>query len=190
MIETPRLYLRDHVPDDADGVFVWRSDPEVMRFLGGVRDENASSVREFLESIAPKYARWHEQGLSYCAMGAVEKSSGELVGTALFKPLPSSNGGGDTNDLEIGWHLRRAEWGRGYATEMGVAMRDLAFETTAIDVVHAVVHEDNVASQRVAERVGLRFVERTDRYYEKVVRDYQITRDEWRALVGTSPSRA
>lgn len=185
-IQTERLVLRDYVPDDAEAALVINGDPEVMHFLGGVQHATVAAQRAFLEMVAAKYAAYRARGLPYCAMAAFEKVSGALVGTALFKPLPFIAPGAteriDTDELEIGWHLARAVWGRGYASEMGRAMRERAFETTSIDVLHAVVDPGNVRSERVAERMGMRRVGTTDRFYGKTLQDFQLTRAEWQAI--------
>jgi RimJ/RimL family protein N-acetyltransferase len=61
--------------------------------------------------------------------------------------------GGDT---EIGWRLRRAAWGKGYATEGAVAVRDQAFETLGITSLVSLIQPGNAASARVAEKLGMR----------------------------------
>ena len=185
-IETERLLLRDYTPDDAEAMLVIDSDPEVMHFLGGVQRRTVAEQRAFLELVCAKYTRYRDRGLPYCAMGAFESATGTLVGTALFKPAPYVAPGTtervDTDELEIGWHLARAAWGKGYATELGRAMRDRGFTTTGVDELHAVIHDGNVKSERVAERLGLSRVGTTTRFYGENLSDYRITRAEWERL--------
>src|SRR6266540_2375136 len=54
---------------------------------------------------------------------------------------------------EIGYHVVRAEWGHGYATEAALAARDWLFRETTWDRVVSIVDPANTASRRVAERV-------------------------------------
>jgi RimJ/RimL family protein N-acetyltransferase len=182
-IETERLVLRDYTPDDAEGALVMYADPDVMRFLGGVQQRTVPELRAWLETICSKYDAYRARGLAWCAMAALEKASGMLIGTALLKPLPSIAPGStervDTDEIEIGWHLSRAAWGRGFASEIGRAMRDRAFTTTSINVVHAVVDPANVRSERVAERIGMLLAGTTDRFYGKTLLDYRVTREVW-----------
>ncbi|AKF11694.1 GNAT family N-acetyltransferase [Sandaracinus amylolyticus] len=184
-IETARLFLRDYTPDDAEAMLVIDGDPEVMHFLGGVQRRTVAEQRAFLEKVCAKFDGYRARGLPYCAMGAFERDTGALIGTALFKPLPFMTPGSeervDTDDLEIGWHLARAAWGKGYATEFGAAMRERAFTTTAIDEVRAVVDPGNVRSERVASRLGLRQVGITERYYARTLTEFVLTRAEWEA---------
>ena len=77
----------------------------------------------------------------------------------LLRPLPP-----DEEDVEVGWHLHPAVWGRGYATEIGRAAAKRAFET-GIDEVFAIVRPGNERSSQVARRLGMSYVGRTDKYW-------------------------
>ena len=62
-----------------------------------------------------------------------------------------SHGRGD-----FSWAFARAEWGRGYATEAASALRDWGFEACALEKLAARLDPRNVASRRVAEKLGMR----------------------------------
>ncbi len=55
---------------------------------------------------------------------------------------------------EVGWGIVRAHWGKGYATEAAAAAIDWVFEELGWDEVIHVIAPDNVASQRVAAKLG------------------------------------
>jgi len=59
-------------------------------------------------------------------------------------------------EIEIGWRLRPEAWGRGIATEAASALLTHAFGTLGLERVSAVIHADNIASQRVATKIGMR----------------------------------
>jgi RimJ/RimL family protein N-acetyltransferase len=61
---------------------------------------------------------------------------------------------------ELGWRLARSAWGRGLATEAALAAREHAFATLGVPELISLVHPDNVRSQRVAHKLGMR-VDRT-----------------------------
>ena len=61
------------------------------------------------------------------------------------------------HETEIGFRLRRADWGRGFATEAAMAVRDHAFNQLRLSKLIATIDPANVASVRVAEKVGLRY---------------------------------
>ena len=64
--------------------------------------------------------------------------------------------------LEVGWTLGKEYWGQGYATEAARAALAYAFVTQNVDRMISVIHIDNVASQKVAARLGETKGERRD----------------------------
>ena len=62
-------------------------------------------------------------------------------------------------ELEVGYHVRSADQGHGYATEAALACRDFARDTLQVPQLLAIIHPDNQASRRVAQKLGMRFRE-------------------------------
>jgi RimJ/RimL family protein N-acetyltransferase len=58
--------------------------------------------------------------------------------------------------VEIGWRLDPAYWGRGLATEAADAVLRDGFERLGLGRIISIIHRDNTASRRVAEKIGLR----------------------------------
>ena len=120
------------------------SDPEVMRFsLSGpcTREESDARVRSMIE---------HQERHGLSKWGVEECASGLLVGDCGVQLLE----GGP--DVELGFHLRRSAWGRGYATEAARACLDAAFAGLGLEEVIAIVAPGNAASVRVLEKIGMR----------------------------------
>ncbi len=79
-----------------------------------------------------------------------EKATGAVVGRAgTHRPERA-----DWPGLEIGWTLHPAHWSKGYATEAGAAAREWALANHADDALYSCIRIDNLASQRVATRLG------------------------------------
>lgn len=153
-LETDRLLLRDFEREDAGPVHYWHRDPEVMTYLGGVTHPELPEFQAFMDTIVAKYERYRAQELPWSALVVLERESWRPVGTGLLKPIPDVDGN-DMDEIEIGWHLARHTWGRGYATEMGRALLDAAFTIARLDHINALVDENNHASARVCERLGM-----------------------------------
>jgi RimJ/RimL family protein N-acetyltransferase len=62
------------------------------------------------------------------------------------------------NWLEIGWALRRKFWGHGYASEVGRAGLEFAFDVLGVHAVVSCTVRHNVRSRAVMERIGMRYV--------------------------------
>lgn len=159
---TERLIVRDWQPAaDAEQALIMHSDPEVMRFIGGRKIVESIAVqREQLQQYIERY-----QDLPGLGFWAIELREGGLVaGAVILKPLPDAQGT-FTDDIEVGWRLRRDCWGKGYATEAGQGALVHGFGILGLPVIYAVTNLVNEASQKVALRLGMEPQGHTDRYY-------------------------
>src|SRR5262249_52391181 len=95
----------------------------------------------------------------------VEKATGKLIGACGLKFLDGSP------EIEIGYHLARAGWNKGYATEAARACLRHAFEWLQLRRLVAVIEPDHVASQRVVEKLSMTY-ERMGHYYKKDLKMY------------------
>ena len=151
-LETERLELRPLALDDLDGLASMLGDAEALTFWGGPLDREGA--RRWIER---NLARYKADGFGRCAV--IMRETGELVGdcgliTTLVEGRP---------EVELGWIVRRAHWGRGIATEAGAAWRDFAFDAIGQDRIVSMISADIVASRRVAEKLGMS-VEREARW--------------------------
>jgi RimJ/RimL family protein N-acetyltransferase len=88
-----------------------------------------------------------------------------------------------TDEIEIGYRLYPDYWNRGLATEAAQAARDHAFRDLQLARVISLIHPDNIASRRVAEKNGMIFEkETTFRGFPTLV--FAITRQRWRTNCG------
>ena len=152
---TRRLRARPWTPEDAPAALAMYRDPEVTRFLPGA---GHSSLEEQRATLARAAARYRELGRGYGFLALEALDDGRIVGAALLKPLPGHE------EVEVGWHLARPEWGQGFATEAGAGAIEYAFAHLPIPRIVAVVHPDNHRSQAVAERLGMQLSGRVNAY--------------------------
>lgn len=165
-LETERLLLRWLCEDDFEQYAGICRDPEVMRFLGG----QVLTDIEVWRQMAYFMGHWYFRG--YGVWAVEEKSTGNLIGRIGFlNPIgwPA---------FELGWTLTRESWGKGYATEG--ARRALAYAFTEMGRGHVIslIAPDNVASIRVADRLGEQVEGKTE-VLGKEVLIYGIGRDQW-----------
>jgi RimJ/RimL family protein N-acetyltransferase len=150
-LETDRLVLRRFTMADANDLFDLDGDPEVMNFITG----GLPTPREEIENdVLPAFLRYYERGDRYGFWAAVEKSSGEFLGWFHFRPRE----GGDPDEAELGYRLRRSAWGKGYATEGSRALIHNGFAELGVRGVVAETMVVNAASRRVMEKAGLKYV--------------------------------
>jgi RimJ/RimL family protein N-acetyltransferase len=142
-IETARLILRPPRIDDLDAFSEMMLDEPTTRFIGGVAPRSIC-WRQLMTIIGA----WHATG---CGMFSVfEKQSGLWVGR--LGPWQPEGWPGP----EIGWSIVRDRWGQGYAAEGATASTNWAFESLGwTRIIHSIAPE-NLASQRVAQKLGSR----------------------------------
>jgi RimJ/RimL family protein N-acetyltransferase len=168
-LETDRLVLRMLRESDLDAYAEMCGDAEVMRYIG---DGQPLTRPLAWRNLAMMVGHWSLRG---CGMWAAEeRSSGAFVGRVGFWNPEGWPG------FEVGWTLRRSYWGRGYATEG--ARRALRYAFTDLKQPHvlSLIHPDNAASIRVAQRLGEQLLGRTE-VMGKVALVYRIAREEWEA---------
>jgi ribosomal-protein-alanine N-acetyltransferase len=144
LFTTPRLAVRPKTVADAVPLHHVYGDAEVMRYLGGAFGTLART-EEFVSAHIK-----HQEVHGFSMWTLVERPTGDVIGDVGFVVYEWG--------VEIGWHLRRASWHRGYATEAGRACLDYGFSDVGFRRVSAFTEAANVASLRVIERLGMRFV--------------------------------
>jgi RimJ/RimL family protein N-acetyltransferase len=180
ILETERLRLRTFRKTDLDDYAALTADPEVMRYLGGTGPwERDRSWRH----MAFLLGHWH---LGDSGMWAVEqRGTGAFLGMIGFAEPEGWPG------CELAWTLARRWWGHGYATEGAQAALAHAFTVWKKDRVISLIHPENQASIRVAERLGERLQARLD-FLGREMLCYGIDREsyvsrQWAVLPGQRP---
>ena len=119
--------------------------PDVMRYIPGGPLPDLEAVRAVMDEQTRRQA---ERGYAYYAVELV--SDGSVVGDAgfgLFEP---------SGDVELGYTLARRAWGLGYGVEAAAACLEAGLDGLHVPQIIAVADIDNLASHRVAERIGMR----------------------------------
>ena len=168
-LETERLILRMFRQDDLGAYAAISADVEVMRYLG---DGKPLARPDTWRQIAMILGHWQLRGYGLFALE--EKATGALVGRAGFFEPEGWPG------FELGWMLRRASWGRGYATEAARRLLGHDFTDMKRERVISLIRAANAPSIRVAERLGERLDGRAEIFGQEAL-VYAIERAAWRA---------
>jgi ribosomal-protein-alanine N-acetyltransferase len=170
--ETERLILRELLPSDDKAMFELDSDPEVHRYLGSRPAEQVSQSRDVIRNIRQQYM---ENGIGRWAV--IGKSTGIFIGWAGLK-LVKQQTNGHVDFYDLGYRLIRKYWGNGFASEAAAASVNYGFKTLKLKEITGTADMDNLASRRVLEKAGLRYIETfdDDGY---AVGWYRLTKEEW-----------
>jgi RimJ/RimL family protein N-acetyltransferase len=142
-LQTERLILRMFREEDFEQHAHICADPEVMRFLV---DGRPLDRFEAWRSMAMIVGHWQLRG--YGPWAVEERATGNLIGRIGFF-YPEGWPG-----FELGWVLGSESWGKGYASEGARRALDYAFAEMGRDHVISLIHPENTASIKVAERLG------------------------------------
>jgi RimJ/RimL family protein N-acetyltransferase len=148
VIETARLRLRCLTKEDLRYWVAATSDPEVVRYLGGV----AFSREDIWRRILATAGSWHILGYGYWAVELRDRP--EMIGHVGFGDFKRDMQPGIEGMPEMGWVFARAGQGRGYASEAVAAGLDWADQALAGQEIAAIIDPDNAPSIRVAEKAG------------------------------------
>jgi ribosomal-protein-alanine N-acetyltransferase len=164
-IETLRLRLRRFIPEDRDDLYRLYRDPEVMKYLG-----KGSLTPVETDAMLSALLAQYRYGFGMWAV--IDRASNELIGRCGLGFLDQ------TSEVELGYLLDRAYWGRGLATEGAQAALRYGFEVVKLERIVAVAKPENIASRRVMEKLGLKY-EKEARYYNTDVVYYALSQEAY-----------
>ena len=151
IVDTPRLSLRPLQASDAEPLLEIHKDPEVIKYI--LHGAPPGGITHAWRVIAMMIGHWHLRG--YGQWAVVEKANAQVIGrVGLWNPEGWPG-------IELGWIIGRTRWGNGFATEAALAALKWAWENVRTDHIISIIQPDNIASIRVAEKIGECF-ERND----------------------------
>jgi RimJ/RimL family protein N-acetyltransferase len=163
---TERLALRPWRTDDADRALGAYGSADVARWLTPEMDRvpDRAAMRLVLQQWVAEDSRL----TTPAGRWAIElRADGRLVGGATLLPLPPDD------EFEMGWQLHPDAWGRGYASEAGVALARWAFDQ-GIEQVIAVVRPANTRATATARRIGMEWVGETEKYHSLRLQEFRL----------------
>lgn len=143
-LTSPRLQLRWLEQSDVPALFEVFSDPQVMRYWSSPPWTDEADGVELVESVRRQFA----EGSLY-QWGVARSDDQKLIGTCTLAQVDAQN-----RRAEIGFALRRDQWGQGYMTEAVQTLLRFAFEQLNLHRIEADVDPRNDASIRLLSRLG------------------------------------
>ena len=160
ILETKRLLLREMVDDDFNSL---------AKVLS---TDDKEYVLKWLNWCKSSYQK---DGFGHYAV--IYKETGEMIGSCGISMQPINH----EWKPEIGYHIRKDYHRQGLAKEVSSALRDYFFTTFKYDEVFSYMHDDNVASFKTAESMGMKYrfsyVDKEEKYLV-----YSMTKKEWMSI--------
>ena len=153
-IHTARLLLRPMQGGDYDALLHIFTDPKVMASFGG-----ELFTREQMQGWLNRNLA-HQADYGYGLFSVIRKSDGLLIGDCGLEQMIVAG----QPVAELGYDFRSDAWGQGFATEAAGAVRDYAFKVVRLPQLISLIRAGNLASKRVAEKVGMSQQVEIERY--------------------------
>jgi [ribosomal protein S5]-alanine N-acetyltransferase len=158
ILKSSRLILRAIRADDHDHLMAMSQDPEIVKHL---HEGPAPSAGVVWQRMCMALGQWALRGYG---MMAVDDSDGFVGRLGVYHPY-------DAPDPQIGYILCKRGWRRGYATEGVGLILDWMFRTHRPRRIISEIARENVASARVASKLGATL--------EKTIQRDEVTFDIW-----------
>lgn len=147
---TSRLVLRAFTEKDVEPLHQILGERGTLRYFPNPDPPTREKVERL---ISGQLKHWEEYGYGWWAVEPRSKNG--LIGWSGLQFLP------ETEEVEVGYLLSKAFWGKGLATEAAQVCVQYGFENFPFESIVAIVHPENIASQRVIEKLGMSFIDRS-----------------------------
>lgn len=168
---TSRLLLRPRSMADFAACLAMDREAEVTKYIQGPWDDPDEHERFLIDRIEKDWGA----GLGYWSIFSKQRPD-QFIGWILLIPYEAVG-----PDIDIGWRLRRDAWGRGYAAEAARPIVGHAFDSVGLPRIVADIDPRNLASLRVAEKIGMQFTGNGEYSHGAPCRSYVMTRDDFAA---------
>jgi ribosomal-protein-alanine N-acetyltransferase len=180
VIETARLIIRRHLPEDAESFVEFMTDEDATRFLDFEPEQKTpAGARGLLDYVISTYSTEDP----VFALAIVDKATGAFMGSCGLSRLADQPG------VECYYSLLPRYWGWGFATEAGLAMLYYAFEELGLATVVAHVSAKHSKAWSVARNMGMTDKGPCDYKGMPDCHRFEITREEWQELTATRNNR-
>ncbi|MGH2564657.1 MAG: GNAT family N-acetyltransferase [Ginsengibacter sp.] len=147
IFQTPRLLLKQFTQENAPLIYKLNSDRDIVKYVHEPVLENEVQAKKILtDYILPQYK------LNLGRWAIHTKAGNEFIGWCGLKYIK------ETGIIDLGYRLLKSAWGKGYATEAAQYTLDYGLRDLKIEVITGMAHVENIASLKVLEKIGMKFI--------------------------------
>ncbi len=165
-LQTPRLILREFLPEDAQFLYEMNNEPDVIKYTGDVPFENVDAALQLITNY-DQYALYKMGRLM-----VILKDTGETLGWCGLKFHP------EKDEVDLGYRFKEKYWGGGYATEASIACLEYGFKELKLPYIAAIAKAENTASIHVMQKLGMHFWKHVMEHDGQCVA-YRVDHSQW-----------
>lgn len=148
-IESDKYLLRKIKYSDSKDILEMYSDEDVMKFNSGQKINYIEDIIKLIDIIYKGFRnKW------FIRWGVIEKSTNEYLGDLALHHFDENE-----NKVQIGYMLKKSYWNKGIMSEVAQLLIDYVNENTSIQTIEAHIYPQNIASIKLAEKLGFKFKE-------------------------------
>jgi ribosomal-protein-alanine N-acetyltransferase len=148
ILETKRLILRHQVLSDLDDLWALYCNPNITQYI-----PDAPRLREEAQDELEWHMHGHPNNAQLGLWATIQKETGRFIGRCGLLPWTIAG----QNEVEVAYTITEEFWGQGLATEAASAILQYGFEKLKLPRMICLIDSENIASQRVAEKIGMTF---------------------------------
>jgi RimJ/RimL family protein N-acetyltransferase len=148
ILETKRLILRRQVREDLDDLWTLYCDPEITKYIPDA-PLSFEETKEELEWFMNGHPKNPELGL----WATILKENGKFIGRCGLLPWTIEG----QKEVEVAYTIAQDYWGKGLGSEAAQAILQYGFEKLNLSRLICLIDSENIASQKVAEKIGMTF---------------------------------
>ncbi len=155
--DSERLSYSVMTPADAELMYQLDQDVEVMHFING----GTLTSRQDIEKVyMPRMQSYTNRDEGWGIWKVMLKHENTFVGWILVRPMDFFGEHPENDNLELGWRFSRDSWGKGYATEAALCIKNALVKLGNIKKLSAIAIEENTASTNIMTKLGMRFIKK------------------------------
>jgi ribosomal-protein-alanine N-acetyltransferase len=155
IFETKRLILRHQIPEDLDALWALYCNPNITKYIPDA-PRSYQEAKEELEWFMNGHPKHPELGL----WATIHKETGKFIGRCGLLPWTIEG----QQEVEVAYTLAQDYWGQGLGTEAARGILRYGFDGLNLSRLICMIDPENIASQKVAEKIGMTFEKKVDEY--------------------------
>lgn len=174
IVPSARLSYKLMTNEDGELLFQLDQDPDVMRFINGGK---LTSMDEINDVFIPRMESYSNQQKGWGLWQVNISSSKEYIGWILVRPMNFFSDSPEYDNLELGWRFTQSSWGKGFASEAALHLKNSLAKNGDLKSFSAIAVENNLGSIAVMKKIGMSYVKsylHKDPLFESQVVYYQI----------------
>jgi RimJ/RimL family protein N-acetyltransferase len=140
---------------DIDDLFKLDQNPKVMRYLNGGK---ATSMADIVNIALPRMLSYTNEQQGWGLWKVTVAASHTFIGWVLVRPMGFFSEQVELSNLELGWRFIESSWGKGYASEAAMAVKNALIENTQVTKFTAEALADNNGSIQVMKKIGMSYL--------------------------------